>query len=128
MHLIIAILCLSSCSSNDDDISNPIIGKWKIKDITINNSSILNSCNANSTIEFKPDNTVIVIGFNDDGSCVSESNTGNWKFKSGNTYSTTVNSDDGSFTDISIVFSNNNNTFTTRDSEAQGVVAVYTRQ
>lgn len=128
--LTITLFTLLSCSSNDDIILDQVIGKWKVKSVTVNNVSILNACSSQSTIEFKSDNTVTTVAFNDDNSnsnCTSSSKTGNWKFKNGTTYATSIDTNDGSFREITITFSNNNNTFTTSDSQAQGVEAVYTK-
>lgn len=127
-YLLIGILCLTSCSSNDDDVSDPIIGKWKIKSGTVNNISILNACSSQTSIEFKSDNTVNVVSFSDDNAnsnCTSELQTGNWKLNNGSSYATTLDSNNGSFIDANIIFSDNNNTFTTGPSS--NVVLIYTK-
>ncbi|APG59937.1 lipocalin family protein [Christiangramia salexigens] len=94
--LLISIAVLTSCSDDDDSITDDgtkIIGKWFLIDIRIAGSqNNLSECNQNSYIQFNADNTS-KSEFYDDSEGESEveckledSNEGEWKYLGNNRY------------------------------------------
>lgn len=124
---------LASCSNDDDSNETPgtdrIVGKWKIQQFLLDGEQIpLTDCEKQSTIEFMTNGTARTIDFFDDpdtNQCVSETYTEQWVNRGNNVYRFT----EGGFSyDVTIIFSNNNNSFTiTAEDEFETYTATYIR-
>lgn len=130
-------LSLSSCSKDDDGgtNANTIVGLWKIDSIVFDGEiEELDNCESQNTLEFSNDGTYTSTGyddFNPQNQCeVYEVLEGTWEFVSGNDYKITG---EGETTNIEIIFSDNNNKFSSTDVETdEGVeyttTITFTRQ
>ncbi|WP_299682058.1 lipocalin family protein [uncultured Tenacibaculum sp.] len=109
-----AILLFVSCSE-DETVSDLIIGTWKLeKQVFIDNGQVIDDtteCSKNSTLTFNSDNTITSEFFSDNGTeCLSGGvDKGTWKNNGSGVYEFT---EDGETTAdvITVVFSDNNNT------------------
>ncbi|SHJ72370.1 hypothetical protein SAMN04487911_13240 [Arenibacter nanhaiticus] len=112
---ILAMICLTSCSKGDDPISeDPIIGVWNI--VTINEAPV-NECTKKTEILFLKDGNYILEGYNvnSENNCdKQELIRGNWENKGNDVYSI-KNNGATLIQQINILFSNNNNTITTKE-------------
>lgn len=118
--IFLAFAGIASCSSDDDGSSNeppandPIVGTWKIQQQLIDGEEEpLSDCEKQSTVEFKTNETVTSTDYYDDpdtGECITDVYTEDWENRGNGIYRITDEDDES--TDISIVFSGNNNTFT----------------
>lgn len=115
----------TSCS-NDDDGNGPagmdrIVGKWKIQGLVLDGDQIsLTDCEKQSTVEFKGNGDLVNIDFYEDfdtEECVSDTYTEKWENRGNNIYRIT---DEGTTEDVTIIFSNNNNTFTVSAEDEDG--------
>ncbi|MFD2566153.1 lipocalin family protein [Pseudotenacibaculum haliotis] len=117
------VLCLSlfSCSSNDDDNPDLIVGTWNLFSL---NGTTASDCEKRSFVTFLANNTAAGENYNTDvnNNCVriGVDETVQWVNSGNNTYTIGSNSNPLIW---NVVFSDNNNTFTITN---QGVV--YKRQ
>lgn len=130
--LTITLFTLLSCSKSSDDINDPIIGKWQHSEGYTNGiNNNLSYCSKKTTIEFKSNNELTIIGFSSGNvNCSSVTDNGTWQNTSNSNYDITLIDSQGKTfyeTTDTIVFSNNNNTFTVANSETlNGVTTTYT--
>lgn len=118
---------VASCSNDDDGNSNetpandPIIGTWKIQQLVMNGEQIpIGECEAQTRVEFRANGTVRTTDVYEDfdtEECVTEVYTEQWQKLSNNVYRIT---DEVSSNDVTINFSNNNNTFTISAEDEDG--------
>lgn len=115
---------VASCSGDDDVNSeriDPIIGKWKMQSTTLDGIEIeIPECQARSTMEFFANGNVTSTNFYEDyetEECISESATEKWENRGNNVYRMTEGSQ---FTEIRVIFSNNNNVFTISEESENG--------
>ncbi|MGO1584815.1 lipocalin family protein [Mesonia sp.] len=130
-------LSLSSCNTDDDGgtNANTIVGLWKVDSIVFDGEiKELDGCESKNTIKFSSDETYTSTSYSDfypQNQCeVDDIFTGTWEFISGNNYRIF---EDGETTNIEIIFSDNNNKFSTTDVETdEGVeyttTITFTRQ
>lgn len=130
--LTITLLTLFSCSKSDDDISNPIIGKWQHHESFTNDiNDNITDCRKKTTIEFKSNYELTIIDYSlDNTNCTSLTNNGTWSNTNGTDYDIALIDSDGKSNyeeTNTLIFSNNNNTFTVTTSEIyNGVTTTYT--
>ena len=115
--VLIAILSLSSCNSNDDDLDqDPIIGKWQLTSAKDDNVEYSDDCTRKSTITFLENKTVTVAGYYDDSNgCESEADSFGWMNLGNSSYEFTYNTNDKET--VTFIFSQNNTVFTVNESE-----------
>lgn len=117
IYLFIAIISLSSCNSNDDDLDqDPIIGKWQLISAKEDTVDYSDECLRKSTITFLENKTVTVTNYYDDGNgCENEADSFEWMNLGDSSYEFTYNpTDKETFT---FIFSQNNTVFTVNESE-----------
>lgn len=122
--LLITIVSLSSCSSNDDDTAslNAIIGNWQLKSITENGTERTTDCTRKSTLTFLENGSATSKDYNDDsGICENDDNgTFTWENTTGSIYKII---EDGDISEVQINFSQDKSTFSITFSETfDGVV------
>lgn len=126
---------VASCSSDDDGNTNEpadqdrIVGEWRIQSLSIDGEQTeLSECDLQSRIVFSANGNITVTSFYEDvdsEQCVSEVYTETWEYRGNNVYRIT---DEDGPTDVTITFSNNNNTFTiTEENEEGSYTATYVR-
>lgn len=116
-----------SCSSDDDGnqevppANDRIIGKWQIQQQLIDGEEFpISDCMRQSTVEFMANGNVTTTDFYEDvdtEGCVSEVSTEQWEYRGNNIYRI---SEGGQSYDVTIIFSNNNNTFTVSAEDEDG--------
>ncbi len=123
IFLLITILSLSSCSSNDDDASslNIIIGTWQLKSMTENDEERSNDCSRKSTVTFLENGNGSNISYdenydgNGNATCENAVNgTFTWENSTGSIYKVI---EDGDITEVQITFSQDKSTFSIEMSE-----------
>lgn len=109
--LLITIVSLYSCSSNDEnETTDAIIGTWQLNSYTEIGVERSDECSRKTTINFSENGIATVIGFENDGnSCKSETYTMNWKNSGDSNY--TFDTNDGQTHSFKITFSQNNSVF-----------------
>jgi hypothetical protein len=121
--LLITIVSLSSCSSNDDDTAslNPIIGNWQLKSMTENGEERSNDCSRKSTVTFLENGNGSNISYDEnyDGNgnavCKNDDNgTSTWQNSTGSIYKII---EDGDISEVQITFSQDKSTFSIEMSE-----------
>ena len=121
--LLITIVSLSSCSSNDDDNPslNTIIGNWQLKSVTENGEESSNDCSRKNTVTFLENGNGSNISYdenydgNGNATCENDFNgTFTWENLTGSVYK--VN-EDGDITEVQITFSQDKSTFSIEMSE-----------
>ncbi|WP_445749186.1 lipocalin family protein [Polaribacter sp.] len=116
IYLFIAMISLSSCSSNDDLDQDPIIGKWQLISQKEDNVEYSDDCSRRSTITFLENKTVTVSSYYDFGNaCENISDSFSWMNLGNTGYELTYDPNDKET--ITIVFSENNTVFTVNESE-----------
>ena len=123
VFLLITIVSLSSCSSNDDDTSslNIIIGTWQLKSQTENGEERTTNCSKKSTLTFLENGNGSQISYDEsydeNGNAICE-NDNNGTFTWENTNATTYNiSENGNSSTLELTFSQNNTIFSGSSSE-----------
>ena len=118
--LSIAVFTLFSCSSNDDDNLDLIVGTWTYTAI---DGEVLDDCDKKSQVTFNENNSYSTKSYyTENGDCVLESTiNGTWENNNNNTYSFSF---DGDTNTAKVTFSNNDNTLTLGENEDR---EVYTR-
>ena len=123
IFLLITIVSLSSCSSNDDDTAflNAIIGNWQLKSMTENDEERSNDCSRKSTVTFLENGNGSNISYDEnyDGNgnvvCKNQDNgTFTWQKSTGSIYKII---EDGDITETQITFSQDKSTFSIEMSE-----------
>jgi hypothetical protein len=121
--LLITIVSLSSCSSNDDDNPslNAIIGNWQLKSMTENGEERSNDCSRKSTVTFLENGNGSNISYdenydgNGNATCENAVNgTFTWENLTGSIYKVI---EDGDITEVQITFSQDKSTFSIEMSE-----------
>jgi hypothetical protein len=121
--LLITIVSLSSCSSNDDDNPslNAIIGNWQLKSMTENGEERSNDCSRKSTVTFLENGNGSNISYdenydgNGNATCENQDNgTFTWENLTGSIYKVI---EDGDITEVQITFSQDKSTFSIEMSE-----------
>jgi hypothetical protein len=121
--LLITIISLSSCSSNDDDTAslNAIIGNWQLQSITENGEERSNDCSRKSTVTFLENGNGSNISYdenydgNGNATCENDFNgTFTWENLTGSVYKVI---EDGDITEVQITFSQDKSTFSIEMSE-----------
>lgn len=122
---------LASCSSDDEgnsdgpDETDRIIGEWQIQQILVDGEEFpLTDCELQSTLEFMANGNVTTTDFyvdSDTEECDSEAYTEQWENRGNNIYRI---SGDGLTYDVTIIFSNNNNTFMVTEEDGEGSSSV----
>tara|TARA_B110000259_G_scaffold176740_1_gene213182 strand:+ start:130 stop:561 length:432 start_codon:yes stop_codon:yes gene_type:complete len=121
--LLITIVSLSSCSSNDDDNPslNTIIGNWQLKSMTENGEERSNDCSRKSTVTFLENGNGSNISYdenydgNGNATCENAVNgTFTWENLTGSIYKVI---EDGDITEVQITFSQDKSTFSIEMSE-----------
>lgn len=124
---------LISCNSDDDGIDlsegDRIVGEWKIQSQTIDGEEWeLSECELQSRISFSANGNITVTDRYEDfetEECVSEIYTQKWEYRGNNVYRIT---EDNISHNVTIIFSNNNNTFTISEQDIDGTyTATYVR-
>ncbi|MDO9261664.1 MAG: hypothetical protein Q7U08_06965 [Flavobacteriaceae bacterium] len=120
LTLILSVSLIISCSGDDENTVDPIIGIWKYSTQFENSTqTTVNDCSP-STIEFTSagNRTNLYYGKNNSGNCVVVDNVNmTWKKLSANSYQFTQNG--FPFTET-VIFENGNNTLTLEDSDTNG--------
>lgn len=123
-------LGLVSCSSGDDDSNAPvkdvrIVGKWQIESYAIDGEYFgISDCEAQTTVEFFANGNVTTIEFFEtleEDECFSEVYTEKWEYRGNNVYRIM---DGKEYVDVSITFSNYNNSFTISEEDDEGIYSV----
>lgn len=117
------LIGLVSCSDDDDGGSNGandrIVGEWRIDKVIMNGVEIeLGECGGQSGIVFLANGNAIATDFYEDfdtGDCISDVYNEKWQYSGNNVYKFT--DEDGEVYDVTITFSNNNNTFTITEED-----------
>jgi hypothetical protein len=116
--LLITIISLSSCSSNDDDTAslNAIIGNWQLQSITENGEERSTDCTRKSTLTFLENGSATSKNYNDDyGICENDDNgTFTWENSTGSIYKII---EDGDISEVQVTFSQDKSTFSIEFSE-----------
>ncbi len=131
IRLIFALFLLvgfASCSDDDGNGSteaNRVVGEWKIQSLTIDGVSIpISDCEAQSRIKFTENGNFTSTDFFEDfdtEECTSEVFNEKWEYRGNNVYRFT---DDSESYDVTIMFSNNNNSFTVTEEDEDGTYTV----
>lgn len=100
--LMVAItLIFISCSSSNEDLTDPVIGLWKLKSLTIAGQESINNCKLKDQVEIRSDKTFTIILHSENGGCVEQSSSGNWVSDLGSKYKLTAAGDTQIFTLVS---------------------------
>lgn len=115
LYLFIAIVSITSCESNEEINSDPIIGTWQLQSVLENGTEQATDCEKKTTIVFLENGTTTNESFNDDGNngCESNTDSSTWVNIGNSTYR--IDSDDE---DVKLNFSQNNTVFTASISES----------
>lgn len=124
---------VASCGS-DDDANGPaeddrIVGEWKLQSLTVDGEEWeLTDCDLQSRLQFSSNGDILNTNFFEDldsDECVSEVTNEEWEYLGNNVYRIT---DEEGTTDVTLVFSNNDNAFTiTEENEDGTYIATYVR-
>lgn len=133
IFVFLAFAGLASCSS-DDDTNGPaqvdrIVGEWKIQSLSMDGEELeLSDCELQTRIRFSANGDITVTDRYEDfdsEECLSEVYTEKWEYRGNNVYR--ITGEEGP-DDITIIFSNNNNTFSfSREDEDGSYSATYVR-
>ena len=124
---------LASCSNDDDGNGtadgNRIVGVWKIQSHSIDGVELeLSDCELQSRISFLANGNISVTDRYEDfetEECVSDIYTQKWEYRGNNIYRIT---EEDVSQDVTIIFSNNNNTFkVSMEDEDGSYSATYVR-
>jgi len=92
--LLLSITLFTACSDDDDatSVEGDIVGTWFLVDTrNVPGFNDIDECTGQSTITFNEDNTAFSEFFsNEDGECVSDSESGNWSKSSDSQYTINV--------------------------------------
>ena len=100
MLMIAIVLIFISCSSSNEDLTDPVIGLQKLKSLKIAGQESINDCKLKDQVEIRSDKTFTVILHSESG-CVEQSSSGNWVSDSGSKYKLTAAGDTQIFTLVS---------------------------
>ncbi|UJH90244.1 lipocalin family protein [Antarcticibacterium sp. 1MA-6-2] len=127
IFVFLAFAGIASCSNDDDGNSNvppdndKILGTWKIQNQFFDGEEEpLTDCEKQTTVEFMANGTVKSTDYFadfDTEECVSEVSTQKWENRGNNVYRITEGEQ---VDDVTITFSNNNNTFTITAEDEDG--------
>jgi hypothetical protein len=117
--LLITIVSLSSCSSNDDDIAflNAIIGNWELKSMTENGEERSTDCTRKNTVTFLENGNGSNISYDGNGNTTCENaanGTFTWENLTGSIYKIIEDED---ISEVQITFSQDKSIFSIEISE-----------
>ena len=99
--ILVVLFSFISCSSSNEDLTDPVIGLWKLKSLTIAGQESINNCKLKDQVEIRSDKTFTIILHSENGGCLEQSSSGNWVSDSGNKYKLTAAGDTQIFTLVS---------------------------
>ena len=112
LYLFILSTILISCSSNDDESLDPIIGTWQLQSVLEDGIELTTECERKTTLTFNENGTTASVSFFEDGNgCESETETSTWE----NTGDSMYNADGED--NVLLTFSQNNTVFSASTSE-----------
>ena len=113
IYLLTVIICLSSCSSSDDDATSDVgnlIGTWQLTSSKEAGLETSTECTRKNTLTFSENGNASILGFYEENNvCESESGTFTWVSNGNSNY--TFNFGGGDNETYGITFSQNNTVF-----------------
>lgn len=98
--ILVVLFSFISCSNTNEDLTDPVVGLWKLKSLTIAGQESINDCKLKDQVEIRSDKTFTIILHSESG-CVEQSSSGNWVSDSGSKYKLTAAGDTQIFTLVS---------------------------
>ena len=87
--IVLISLVFTGCSKSTEELTDPIVGSWKLTSIVAIGMEFINSCKSKDSITIKSDKTVVLITHSEDANCAPVSGTGTWALTSTNNYTFT---------------------------------------